>query len=187
MSKNSVSPSALPDITRSVVKNKSLTLNGTVLGVDQFEFLKEIFPLEKRFILSNCGEVSPANLPLTFRGTFACLFPWENVEAEICLFGEGTARRAVLRISIAEPQSAYAYLSQFSVDADEKISPSEVAPTTALGSYLKTIDFSPAKGTTTKKKHGFFHGRLHQQRIRLGLLSSSVEKGIPCSASQQGS
>jgi hypothetical protein len=66
MSKNSVSPSALPDITCSVVKNKSLTLNGTVLGVDQFEFLKEIFPLEERFILSNCGEVSSREPPFDF-------------------------------------------------------------------------------------------------------------------------
>jgi hypothetical protein len=106
MSENSVTPSRLSDIKGRIDKNMPLTLDQTTLGLEQFEFLKLIFPHQKEFILSNCGKVSPANLSFIFTGIFSDLFPWKNVEVEICLFGEGTARHAVLRIPLAEPEFA---------------------------------------------------------------------------------
>jgi hypothetical protein len=153
--KNSMTPSTLPDIRKNIVANEALTLDKTILGLEQFEFLKQIFPHQKEFILSKCANASPASLPLVFTGTFPDLFPWKNVQVEICLVGEGTARHAILRIPIAEPESAFAYLSQFSVHPGEKISPSEVVPTTPLESYLETIDFSSSNGSKTKSKMVF--------------------------------
>jgi hypothetical protein len=141
---NAISPRPLSDIRGDIHPTRPFTLNETTLGAEQFDLLQQLFPHQKDFVVSDCGNLSSANLPLTFSGTFAQLFPWEKVHVDICIFGEGTARHTVLRIAITERESACAYLSQFSINSEEQPSPSEVAPTTALGSHIQNVKFRPA-------------------------------------------
>src|SRR5271166_1376184 len=144
MADNTAIPSPASDIRDSINATRSLALNQTTLGEEQFHFLQQIFPHQRDFVVSECGKLSPGNLPLTFSGTFAQLSPWTKVRAEVCLFDTGEGRHVVIRISRPEADTAYAYLSQYSVDPGEPISPDEVAPTTGLGSCVQEISFSPA-------------------------------------------
>jgi hypothetical protein len=138
--------SPLKDIRESIRTTTSLTLNAEIVGKKPFDLLKRIFPHQKDFVLSKCDNLSPTTLPLTFTGTFAQLFPWQNVPVGVCLFDAGTERHAVLRIPILAPDSAYAFLSQYSVDPDpdEPMPPFEIAPTTGLGDYVQNITFGQA-------------------------------------------
>lgn len=147
MTDNTGSLSLLSDIKSRIDTTGSLTLNETILGSQQFQFFKQIFPQQKEFILSDCDNLSPANLPLTFTGTFAQLFPRENVRVDVCLFDVGTARHAVIRIPQPAADSAYAYLSQYGIDPGEPISPAAIAPTTGLGAYVQEITFSASSGS----------------------------------------
>src|SRR3984957_16779085 len=144
MAKNPPGPKPLDRLRSDIDKDRSLTLNETTLGADQFRLLRQIFPHQRDFVLSHCGDLSSASLPLTFSGTFEQLFPWETVHAEVCLFDLESVRHAILRITKPEAAAAYAYLSQYSVDPGEPISRGEVAPTTGLGSYVQEIRFSSA-------------------------------------------
>ncbi|HEY5777827.1 MAG TPA: hypothetical protein VIT00_03770, partial [Terrimicrobiaceae bacterium] len=135
----------LSDIKGRIEAAKSLIVNETTLGQKQWQFFAQIFPLvpqEQGLNLSNCTIVSSTGNSLTVTGTFARLFPRENVLVDVCLFDAGTARHAVIRIPRPEADTAYAYLSQYSVDPGEPISPKEVAPTTSLGAYVQEISFS---------------------------------------------
>jgi hypothetical protein len=144
MANHTLGLSPLSDLRAHIDGTRSLTLNETTLGVEQFRFLRQVFPHERDFVLSDCGDLSSTSRPLTFAGTFAQLFPWEKVRAEVCLFDLGGIRHAILRITKPEAAAVYAYLSQFSIAPGEPISRAEVAPTTGLGSYLKAISFSSA-------------------------------------------
>src|SRR5271165_6824402 len=144
MTDNALSPTPLSDIRGHIDASRSLTLSETTLGAEQFQLLQQIFPHQKEFVVSDCGNLSSANLPLIFSGTFAQLFPWTKMRAEVCLFDTGEGRHVVIRISRPEADTAYAYLSQYSVDPGEPSSPDEVAPTTGLGSCVQEISFSPA-------------------------------------------
>jgi hypothetical protein len=128
------------------IEDKSLILDEKILGRESRQFFAQIFPLvpqEQALNLSNCAVVSSTDDSLTVTGTFARLFPRENVLVDVCLFGAATARHAVIRIPLPEADTAYAYLSQYSVELGEPISPTEVAQTTSLGDYVQAITFSP--------------------------------------------
>ena len=144
MANNTPGPKPLGRLRSDIDKDRSLTLNETTLGAEQFRLLRQIFPHQRDFVLSHCGDLSSASQPLTFSGTFEQLFPWETVHAEVCLFDLESVRHAILRITKPEAAAAYAYLSQYSVDPGEPISRAEVAPTTGLGSYVQEIRFSSA-------------------------------------------
>ena len=137
MANNTPGPKPLGRLRSDIDRDRSLTLDETTLGAEQFRLLRQIFPHQRDFVLSGCGDLSSANLPLTFSGTFAQLFPWETVHAEVCLFDLESVRHAIIRITKPEAGAAYAYLSQYSVDPGEPISRAEVAPTTCLGSYVQ--------------------------------------------------
>ena len=83
------------------------------------------------------------NLP-DFFGHVCAAVPLDEGAADVCLFDTGEGRHVVIRISRPEIDTAYAYLSQYSVDPGEPISPNEVAPTTGLGSCVQEIRFSSA-------------------------------------------
>ena len=96
--KDNVPSSTLSDIKDHIDANGSLTLNETTLGAEQFRLWQQIFP-HQDFVVSDCDSPSLTNQRLTFTGTFAQLFPWEQVRVEVCLFDAETARHAVVRIS----------------------------------------------------------------------------------------
>ena len=137
----------LLDIKSRIEAAKPLILNETTLGQKQCQFFAQIFPLvpqEQALNLSNCAVVSSTVDSLTVTGTFARLFPRKNVLVDVCLFDDANAvRHAVVKIPTPAADSASAYLSQYSVDPGEPISPTAVAPTTSLGAYVQAITFSP--------------------------------------------
>jgi hypothetical protein len=144
MANNTPGPKPLGRLRSDIDRDRSLTLNETTLGAEQFRLLRQIFPHQRDFVLSHCGDLSSASQPLTFSGTFEQLFPWETVHAGVCLFDLASVRHAIIQITKPEAAAAYAYLSQYSVDPGEPISRAEVAPTTGLGSYVQEIRFSSA-------------------------------------------
>jgi hypothetical protein len=133
--------SPLKEIIERIRTTRSLTLDATILGEKQFDLLKRIFPHQKDFVLSNCENLAPTNLSLTFTGEFAELFPWQKVPVEVCFFDQKTERQVLIRISILEVDLVYPFLSQYSVDPGECRSRLEVAPTTGLGDYIRDITF----------------------------------------------
>src|ERR1700722_11685663 len=82
--------SPLKEIIERIRTTRSLTLDATILGEKQFDLLKRIFPHQKDFVLSNCENLAPTNLSLTFTGEFAELFPWQKVPVEVCFFDQKT-------------------------------------------------------------------------------------------------
>ena len=153
----------LRDIKVEIDSNQRFALDESTLGLG-FLFFKEIFPLPKgneEFVLSGCTAETADN-SLLVTGTLSHLFPRKNLpNVAVCLFddsggGTKTLRHAVIKIPTPEADSAYAYLSQYSLlefDADgnrrpfdpEVISLSEALPTTSLGDYVANIRFDSSK------------------------------------------